>query len=125
MSASTLKKPAGSKVTIGPAQKEILRAYVKARRQAAAANKIVESKKEEVLAIVRLLGGRAVYLNGLMYAGDSVSYEYPASIKNRREKLGQDMKLMQLNGRARKQIKQVLMFEDLKAKASAAAAQTS
>jgi hypothetical protein len=94
-------------------QKEMLRDYVRARRKAAEENVFIEKNKDAVLAIVRLLGGSAVYLNGRMYQGESISYDYPATIQNRQQKLTKDKKIMQLDGRARKIAKPCLMFEDL------------
>jgi hypothetical protein len=94
-------------------QKETLRDYVRARRKAAEANKFIETNKDAVLSIVRILGGSAVYLNGRMYQGESISYNYPAAITNRQEKLGKDKKVMQLDGRARKIAMPCLMFQDL------------
>lgn len=113
-SQSTLKAPPKPRIT--PEQRNTLKVYVQARRDASAANKIVEKHKAEVESIVRLLGGRAVEKNAVIFIGKSISYAYPAGIRSREQKLKDAKKIMQLDGRARKVSTDCLMFEDQAAK---------
>lgn len=101
------------KIKLAAAQLAKLRQYVRARRIAAETNATIENLKAEILSIVKMSGGRVDILNATCFRGESVSYLYPKSILNREEKLRGDKKLAQLTGKAQKQVKDCLMFQDL------------
>lgn len=121
--SSTLRK-GGASPKLTDEQKEVLRAYVKARRAESAAGKIVQKHKDAVLSIARLMGGRVVALQGVMFVGQSISYEYQSSVKKKQAALKTMKDLMQLDGRARQVSKECLMFEDLLAKQNASSDET-
>jgi hypothetical protein len=95
-------------------QKELLSEFVRAKRRFKADEDFIEKNKDAVLSIVRMLGGRATVLSGLLKEALWVSYLYPASILRKEYKLKKEKEIMQLDGRAAKNARPCVKFEDLR-----------
>jgi hypothetical protein len=106
----------GAKVKLSKDQSAVVARYILARRQAAQAAATMEMIKGEVMSIVNMSGGRVLMLEAMVHRGASVSYLYPKSILRAEDKLKQQKKIMQLDGRAEKITKDCLLFEDFAGK---------